>query len=368
MDDSPADAADDPPRGRAVGAPGSLSPALARTLRRTAHYPLWGVVGVTAVAVALGPRIEGPIRYLPLAASLVVLGLPHGAVDHLVPDRLANRDLTRRSLLAVVALYAVLGTAVLVAWALAPAVTFAGFVALTWAHWGQGEVYAVLAVSRGRYPATVRDRVLLATVRGAYPMVLPLVAFPRVYDEVAATVVGLFGPATGLPGWLVAADVRGRIAAGLAALTVAQLALGRWGISDGGDDAARRGWRIDVVEVSLLWAFFLLVPPLLAVGLYFALWHAGRHVARLAVLSDGARGALTRGAVRPALRAFARDAAPLTAVSLALLAGLAAVLGVPRGPSAALAVYLVFIAAVTLPHVVVVAWMDRAQRVWAAAG
>jgi Brp/Blh family beta-carotene 15,15'-monooxygenase len=107
----------------------------------------------------------------------------------------------------------------------------------------------------------------------------------------------------------------------------------------------------------------------LAVGLYFTLWHALRHIARLLLVDPPAVTALVAGDPGRALRRFARDAAPLTVVSLALIGGLALV--VPASPAALastpdglLALYLVGIAVLTLPHVVVVTWMDRVQGVW----
>ena len=66
-------------------------------------------------------------------------------------------------------------------------------------------------------------------------------------------------------------------------------------------------------------AFFAVVPPVLAVRLYVALWHAPRHIARLVLLDPA-----------PALSRFARDAAPLTGLALAVLAGLYDVV-VPAG-------------------------------------
>jgi Brp/Blh family beta-carotene 15,15'-monooxygenase len=107
------------------------------------------------------------------------------------------------------------------------------------------------------------------------------------------------------------------------------------------------------------------VPPVLAVGLYFSLWHATRHVARLLLVDDRATDALAGGDAAGALARFARDAAPLTAVSLLVFVGVAALVpaGV-AGPRSLLAVYLVGIAVLTLPHVAIVTWMDRVQGVW----
>jgi Brp/Blh family beta-carotene 15,15'-monooxygenase len=117
--------------------------------------------------------------------------------------------------------------------------------------------------------------------------------------------------------------------------------------------------------VGLLVAFFALVEPILAVGLYFTCWHALRHVGRLLALDPDARAALADGRVGAALTRFTRDATPLTLASLALLGGLALLVPAsPAGLADLVGLYLVLIAALTLPHVAVVADLDRTQAVW----
>jgi Brp/Blh family beta-carotene 15,15'-monooxygenase len=98
---------------------------------------------------------------------------------------------------------------------------------------------------------------------------------------------------------------------------------------------------------------------------YFALWHGLRHVGRLVLVDDRAAAALGRDDLSGALGRFARDAAPLTLGGFLVVAAVG--LSVPAGvaaPGDLLAVSLVAIAAMTLPHVVVVAWLDRKQGVW----
>jgi Brp/Blh family beta-carotene 15,15'-monooxygenase len=144
--------------------------------------------------------------------------------------------------------------------------------------------------------------------------------------------------------------------AALAALTAATLLAGLWRAG-----AGNRGWRRDAAETGLLWLYFLVVPPLVAVGVYFCVWHSLRHAVRLVGIDERARGALLDRGPLAALAHTGRDAAPLTAVSLLLLVGLGAVAGLGSIPDLA-ALYLVFVAVLTLPHVVVVSWMDRAER------
>ncbi|NIS30314.1 MAG: hypothetical protein GWN07_08635, partial [Actinobacteria bacterium] len=59
--------------------------------------------------------------------------------------------------------------------------------------------------------------------------------------------------------------VRLSLGVGFAALTLLALAIGyrRSGTE-------KRAWLLDAGEVALLWWFFWVVPPLVAVGVYFA--------------------------------------------------------------------------------------------------
>jgi Brp/Blh family beta-carotene 15,15'-monooxygenase len=325
-----------------------------------ALVPSWAVVGALAVAFAAGVgRPPLSVQLVPLVASVILFGLPHGAVDHLALARTAGRSPSRTHQLRVGALYAILGGAYAVVWFLAPVVAAVGFVLLTWTHWGQGDVYPLVALLDGDHPRGRLQRALTATVRGALPMAVPLVAFPGQYERVLGWFVAPFGASTDAVAWLFTADARLAVAGGVAVVTALALANG---YRAGGTSTA---WLVDVAETVGLWTFFLLVPPILAVGAYFSAWHALRHVARLLAVDDDAVAALDRGSVVDALGAFARDAAPLTAVSLVGVAGLAALVpATPTSLSGLVGLYLVAIAVLTLPHFAIVTGMDREQGVW----
>jgi Brp/Blh family beta-carotene 15,15'-monooxygenase len=323
--------------------------------------PAWLVLGVATVAAVVATTAGVPagippwVRYLPLAASLLLFGLPHGAVDHLAPARALDRPVTGRSLAAVGLVYLLLGGAYAALWTVAPVASAALFVALTWLHWGQGDLYALDALGSAHLDG-VGVRAGTVLVRGGLPMLVPLLGHPARYRDVIDAWVALFGRDLGAS-WLVAPDVRWGLGAAFAAVTLATLLAGARRATD-------RNWRRDAAETLLLWAYFLIVPPLLAVGIYFCVWHSLRHVVRLIAVDDGgARAAFAdRGALAALLRT-GREAAPLTAVSVVLLVGVGVGFGVRTDPAALAALYLVFIAVLTLPHVAVVTWMDRAEGV-----
>ena len=118
---------------------------------------------------------------------------------------------------------------------------------------------------------------------------------------------------------------------------------------------------IDAGELVLLAAFFAVTPAILAVGTYLLAWHAPRHVARL-VAAEPTQAAMSTGR---ALRAWTLEAAPLTLVSLAGLGLFAATMWqAPAATDTVAGAALALIAALTLPHAAVVAWMDRQQAVF----
>jgi len=339
-------AADASARTRPLDAP------LRRTLAGALTRPVWLLFGLLAVPFALGVSVPDAVAYAPLVASAALFGMPHGAVDHVAAARTADVPL-RRALAAVAALYVVLGGAYLGLWFVAPVAAALFFVALTWVHWGQGDVYFLLAVTGDR-PRTRAGRALALVVRGGLPMVVPLVAFPGTYRSVVGEWAALFGADLASVAPLFG-EARFALGGGLAALTLLTVAL----------DAGESGWGVDVVELAVLWLFFLVVPPVLAVGLYFCLWHSTRHVARVMALAEPSAGARRDVDLGRALARFGRAAAPLTALALVLVvAGAALVPNPPETLSGWVGLYLVGIAVLTLPHAAVVSWMDDRQGVW----
>jgi Brp/Blh family beta-carotene 15,15'-monooxygenase len=337
----------------------SAAESARRSLVRATVVPSWAALGVGLLAGVLGPLSSLPLRLrlAPLAASALVLGLPHGAVDHLALPRANGRRADASAFVRIGALYALLGGAYAVLWFVSPVLAAGLFVVLTWAHWGQGDLYPLVALLGADHLRSRRRRALAVAVRGGVPMVVPLLAYPGWYRRVVAAMAGTFGAAS-VPTWPFAPATRLALGVGFGGLTLLALVSG---YRQGGPS---RGWLLDAGETALLWAYFWAVPPLLAIGLYFCCWHSLRHVGRLAALDPVGSEALAAGRPGRALRRVGRDAAPLTAVALALLAGGYVALTPGAAPLAALGLYLAFVAVLTLPHTVVVCALDRAQGLW----
>lgn len=324
------------------------------TLLRWVIVPSWLILGGLTVVFALLRATELSVppeyRYVPFVVSILLFGLPHGAVDHLVPDRLRDRRPSLRSVGVVMAVYTVFVVVYAVVWFVAPAFAFAFFIALTLYHWGQGDLHAAVSLLRTGVETRV-GRLVTLLARGSMPMLVPLVAFPDEYREVADAVVGVFDP-RGASAIAFAFEPTFR-AAVLAVVVV--LALGSVVVSRSSFEAG---------ELALLGVYFAAVPPILAVGFYFCFWHATRHIARLLALDDVAAERVESEDAAGALARFARDAAPLTAGALVIFAALWVLASPPPTLEGFFALYLVLLAALTLPHAGVVTLMDLKQEVF----
>ncbi|MFB6128830.1 MAG: Brp/Blh family beta-carotene 15,15'-dioxygenase [Halorhabdus sp.] len=342
------------------GIDGTTAASLGPFLRWTG----WLALVALAVVVPLAGPLSESVRYLPLVASVAVLGLPHGALDYVALPRALSGRVDRRGLALVGVVYAVLGGAYLAAWLVAPVPAAVVFIALTWFHWGQGELFVLRDAFGGRHLEDPIQQALTTVVRGGLPMAVPLVGFPDRYRAVLETFVEPFGGSIG-SAWLFEPGGRVAVAIGFGLVTVVTLWRGRRLVAGrGGRQGDKRGWRLDAMETGLLWVVFLVVEPVLAVGVYFCLWHSLRHIVRVGLLDQRTASSLSAGEwLKPAGR-LAVEALPTTLAAGGLLWALYVVTPASEGVAGAIGVYLVGIAVLTLPHAAIVTWIDVKQGFW----
>jgi Brp/Blh family beta-carotene 15,15'-monooxygenase len=281
--------------------------------------------GVTAVAPAL-------------AVAGVLLGLPHGAVDHRVPGWATARPLPRRRLAALLAGYLLVVGAGAFALAAAPLPTLVLFLAVSAWHFGRGEVVEA-AEAEGRAVPGIGDDLLPCLAHGLVVTVLPVAAWPHASLPLLAVLAPGIAQA---PGWLPTA---------LAVVTAGVVGLALAGL-------LRQGRLGATGELALLAATFWLVHPFAAFGVYFGLWHALRHTARLVDL------AAADGPLRAGLRQFCWQAALPTLGALGFLGAVVATARYAPAPLAPglLAAELATLVALTFPHAIVVTALDHRLR------
>ncbi|MFG2013346.1 Brp/Blh family beta-carotene 15,15'-dioxygenase [Micromonospora sp. NPDC048868] len=305
---------------------------LLRGAGTASQFTLGGLLALAPLIGAAGPG--GSPAFL---VAGLLLGLPHGAVDHLVPARLSARARPLAARVALLVVYTAVAGAGLVAFRAAPDLALVGFLLVSVVHFGTADV--AFHAERDRRP--VRARVPAVLAYGGPPVVVPLALWRDQVDPLLAAVAPR-APA------LLTVEVRAlALATVLGAVAVTAIR------------EARAGRARDAVEPVLLVGLFGTVPPALAVGAYFAAWHSCRHVARLLRHDPRNTADLAAGRVGPPLRRFARQAAAPTAVAVAALIALVAWPGHRSDP---LPATFAVLAALTLPHAVLVAWADRRAR------
>ena len=319
--------------------------------------PFLTVVPASFVLLALGLQLAAPhltetYALYPLLLGIVLLGLPHGALDHLVPARL-GLSWGRKPLGVALYLLAYVAVAALYlgVWLWQPAVAFIGFLAATVWHWGQGD-QRFLEIFLGRQRPTRWGAWVTLLVRGSLPIVLPVLAFPETAESLyrhAATGLGLSETTLALTSpWLVVPLVL-MLTAGLLAyaLNAVRAAPNATVLS------------VDAAEVLLLILLFTLVPAYMSIGVYFLFWHSLRHLGRLLILHPRDAAQVAQGHLYPPVRQLTLDLLPVTFAALCLLSGFylfnaARIISL----EGFVALYLILISALTKPHLVVVALMD----------
>jgi Brp/Blh family beta-carotene 15,15'-monooxygenase len=333
-----------------------MDPELTDRARGMLLYPVWLLFLLTICLTAL-TTIPPTYQAVPLLVSIILLGLPHGAIDHRILATARGIQPSPRQLGRVALIYAGLGGAYLVLWTVAPVPAFIAFLLLTWFHWGQGDL--AITDLLGDSGQERGHQALTILVRGGAPMILPLIAFPDQYIAVAGIVVSVIGTHGPMPlletlnAPTARAGMLGLYLIGATALIGIESRLTDW-----------RDWLHRMVDLTILTVFLLTVPPVLAIGIYFCAWHSLRHVFRYMILDSRTRESLQDGTVLPAIRRFVIEAAPLTLVSLGILALIYLLLPATAGIDGLIGTYLILLAVLTLPHTVIMIALDREQGLY----
>lgn len=278
------------------------------------------MAGATLAAAAL-PPLSRPRQLAVFGLGTILVGTPHGGLDHRPARQLWEARWGRWWLAPFGALYALLSGATLLLWRRRPDLALGSFLLLSSAHFGAQD-------ARGRGALRLFD----AAVRGAVPILLPAHGHGPEMARAFALLAGKRGPAL----------VRRLRAPGSALWAGAAGALFALG------DARGRA------ELIAQTALFARVPPLLSFTFYFAGVHAPRAM---------------RGARRPGetIMDLIRASLPLTlgAVAVAALAHARAPRPA-RGGDALIRTVFIGLSALTVPHMALAA-LARAHKAKGAA-
>ncbi|MET4074037.1 Brp/Blh family beta-carotene 15,15'-dioxygenase [Hymenobacter sp. UYCo722] len=324
----------------------SLNTVSARSAAAPRRYSYVAVLGAVTIGL-IAPNYANWLLGPALLVGMVLLGVAHGACDQFVVPATHPALAQGRGRYWAAFLGGYLGLAAVVGllWWQQPGLTLVLFFGLTAWHWGSGDA-PQQSVTRNQWLAH-------SLLRGSLLFAVPLWHWPTETQAIVNGLLALTGTAP------VGLAFLGPAAAGLAlAIALGHGALWLAYARQGQHDLART----DALEVLLLLALLLVLPPVLAAGAYFVFWHSLQHVLRMNQLIDRA-SVVDRRSLWAELSFFLRRSAPLLLISVAALA---VVFGLAwaRAASGTVLVSLALLAAsiVTLPHALLVTLgMDAAQ-------
>lgn len=291
----------------------------------------------TVAVVVLLATVLGASPFLPsmplatqltlLAASVVIFGLPHGALDLNLVRGATGGSWT--ALARAAGVYLIAAAAVLAAWVLAPVAALLAFLLIAVIHFGLGDTEDLSG----------RQRAIEVVARGGFAGIAPLVFHPSTTRDLFALLVGPHSTAA-LDSALAAIWSPAALLWGLC--LVAALV---WRAAQ-----RRTGWSAACAELILTTALFAVFHPLAAFLLYFCFVHSVRHIADL----GAARFPDSAGR---AARWLLRESLPFTGATILLAAVIWFVFARSSTYDQAM-IRTIFwgLSALTVPHMILTAW------------
>jgi hypothetical protein len=231
-----------------------------------------------------------------IAIAALAIGIPHGALDHLVTLP-KSRPLVMAGFITIYVLVAIV---------------------------------AVIAILK------FNPRAIYAISAGSIPVLIPLV------NSASTDALAQVNPA--LINWHQGYDQEILTAV----ITVACVSIARLMV--------RKRYR-EAVDIGLLLALALLTPPLIAFALYFGCWHAMRHTARLTLSLETSQRSYAEGDIRSAFLKAVIPGIPAL-VGTFFIAGVLAIRG-QEFTDDFFWMALIVVWALTVPHMAVTAKLDR---------
>ena len=304
-------------------------------LIRVRKYSRYAVGLAIILSFAFAQVIEDTNITWQVVVALIALavGIPHGALDHLVTLPRSSAKKMALFILIYVAV-AALAVVALLTWNVAG---FIFVVAMSAVHFGIGDAAFISEIDRRSVEPKKFAKYLYASAAGTLPVVIPLV------NEKSTSALEKVNPV--LVNWHQGFNYDLQ----LWVMILTAVALLR---------LVQKRRESDALDLMLLYLLAVTAPPLVAFAVYFGCWHAMRHTARLTLTLPSSQAAFAEGSARGA---FIKAVLPGTPALIGTFV-IAALIVLLRGDSLNdqfLWVCLVVVWALTVPHMAVTARLDR---------
>ena len=268
-----------------------------------------------------------------IAVVALAIGIPHGALDHLVT--LPKAQPKKMALFIVV--YVAVAIVAVVGILKFNTVGFILVLFMSAIHFGIGDAAFINEIDKRTDSASKLNRFFYIPAAGFTPVFIPLV------NSASTEALASVNPA--LINWHKGFD--SEILLAITTFTI--LAIGVMAIG--------KRYR-EVVDLTLLLLLAHLAPPLIAFAVYFGCWHAMRHTARLTLSLPRSIENLTQGMLRKSFSNAVIPGLPAL-IGTFIVAALLALSG-RDFTDEFFWMALVVVWALTVPHMAVTAKLDRA--------
>jgi len=268
-----------------------------------------------------------------IAVIALAIGIPHGALDHLVtlPKAQPKKMAIFIVIYVAVAVVAVIGILQF------NTVGFIIVLFMSAIHFGIGDAAFISEIDKRSNTERKLNRWLYIPAAGFTPVFIPLV------NSASTQALASVNPA--LINWHQGFDSEILLAvSGFAVLAIVVMGL-------------TKRYR-EALDLTLLLLLAHLAPPLIAFAVYFGCWHAMRHTARLTLSLPRSIENLNQGSLRKAFSQAVIPGLPAL-IGTFVVAGLLALSGRDFSDEF-FWMALVVVWALTVPHMVVTAKLDRA--------
>ena len=267
-----------------------------------------------------------------IAVTALALGIPHGALDHLVTLP-KSKPLVMALFIAIYVLVAIVAVIAILKFNV---VGFIFVLLMSATHFGIGDAAFINEMDRRGGRKKALPRIIYAVAAGATPVMIPLV------NSASTDALAQVNPA--LIDWHQGFDQEILYTvSGFALIAIVTLFLSHR--------------KRESLDIALLLALALIAPPLIAFAVYFGCWHAMRHTARLTLTLDSSQRAFASGDSQSAFTRAVIPGLPALAGTF-LIAGVLALMGNEFSDNF-FWMALVVVWALTVPHMAVTAKLDR---------
>jgi Brp/Blh family beta-carotene 15,15'-monooxygenase len=268
-----------------------------------------------------------------VAVIALAIGIPHGALDHLVT--LPKSQPTKMAIFIVI--YVAVAVVAVVGILNFNTVGFILVLFMSAIHFGIGDAAFISEIDRRTVPVRKLNRWFYIPAAGFTPVFIPLV------NSASTEALASVNPA--LINWHQGFDSQILFAVTTFVLVAILVMI-----------IGKR--KREALDLTLLLLLAHLAPPLIAFAVYFGCWHAMRHTARLTLSLPRCIENLTQGMLRKAFSQAVIPGLPAL-IGTFVVAGMLALSG-RNFSDEFFWMALVVVWALTVPHMVVTAKLDRA--------